>query len=47
MQYFDCTGVWGINGRKGYATFQYYVILQYSSIYFNIFLDFLVVQPSE
>ena len=23
MQYFDCTGVWGINGRNGYSTFEY------------------------
>ena len=22
-QYFDCTSVWGINGRNGYFTFEY------------------------
>ena len=24
MQYFDCTDVWGINGRNGYSTFEYF-----------------------
>ena len=24
MQYFDCTGVLGINGRDGYSTFKYF-----------------------
>ena len=23
MQYFDCTGVWSINGRNGYSAFEY------------------------
>ena len=37
MQYFDCTGVWSINCRNGYSTFEFYVTLQYCSVYFNVF----------
>ena len=37
MQYFDCTSVWGINGRNGYFTFEYLCDFQYCSVYFNVF----------
>ena len=32
MQYFDWTGVWGINGRNGYSTFEYLCISAISLI---------------
>ena len=38
-QFFDCTGVWGINGRTDYSTFEYFCHF--------VILDLLVVSPSE